>query len=369
MSFLKHFETLEDPRSHINRQHDLLDIIFLTISAVLSGAEGWEGIEEFGHIKLDWLKRSRPFEAGIPRHDTIARVISALSPEPLVNCFINWVNEVRHSHGQPTIAIDGKTLRRSHDGERKAALHLLSAYCSESGLVLAQAPSKGKKNEINTIPEVLELLEIKDSTITIDAMGCQKSIAQKIRSGKAHYVLALKGNQGKLHEEIKAWLHKAERENYQGIAYQEYDQIDKGHGRIEERYYRQLQVNDWVSHAKSWKDLKTVIQVKRIRHEKGKTTEETQLYISSLPLDAARAGKSIRSHWSIENRAHWVLDMSFNEDDSRIRRQHAPENIAAIRRFVMNLARLDTSIQRSMKRKRQMAGWDDDVRANLLFGA
>jgi len=368
MTFLDYFQELDDPRSHINRKHDLLDILFLTMSAILSGSEGWEGIEEFGQIKLSWLRKYRRFENGIPRHDTIARVISALEPEQLVSCFINWVNEVRSTHGQDIIAIDGKTLRRSHDGERKAALHLISAYCCNTGLVLAQAESKGKKNEIQTVPEVLDLLVLKDCTVTLDAMSCQKKIAEKIRRKKAHYVLALKGNQGKLNDEVKAWAHKMEREGFQGVSHQRFEQIESGHGRIEERYYRQFQVNDWLSQAHSWTDLTTIIEVRRVRHHKDKTSEETQYYISSLPLDAERAGKAIRSHWAIENSSHWVLDVTFSEDDCRIRRNHAPENMAAIRRFVMNLAKIDTSVQRSMKRKRQMAGWDDDIRSTLMFG-
>ncbi|HFE39499.1 MAG TPA: ISAs1 family transposase [Gammaproteobacteria bacterium] len=368
MNFLEHFQTLDDPRSHINRKHDLLDILFLTLSAILSGSEGWEGIEAFGQIKLDWLKKYRGFENGIPRHDTIARVISALEPEQFVQCFMNWVNEVRQANGQDVIAIDGKTLRRSHDGERKAALHLISAYCCETGLVLTQAESKGKKNEIKTVPDVLDLLALSGCTVTLDAMSCQKKIVEKIRAKGAHYVVALKGNQGNLEKEVKAWIHKLEREEFTGAAHQCFEQIEKGHGRIEERYYRQIIINDWLSAAVDWKDLTTLIEVKRTRHHKNKISNETQYYISSLPLDAVRAGKAIRSHWAIENRSHWVLDVTFSEDNSRIRRNNAPENMAAIRRFVMNLVKIDTTLQASMKRKRQMAGWDDEFRAKLLFG-
>lgn len=368
MNFLEHFQTLDDPRSHINRKHDLLDIVFLTLSAILSGSEGWEGIEAFGHLKLDWLKKYRRFENGIPRHDTIARVISALEPEQFVHCFMNWINEVRSANDQDVIAIDGKTLRRSHDGERKAALHLISAYCCKTGLVLTQAESKGKKNEIKTVPEVLDLLALSGCTVTLDAMSCQKKIVEKIRDKKAHYVIALKGNQGSLNKEVNAWIHKLERDHFKGVSYQSFEQIDSGHGRIEERYYRQFQVNDWLSEAGAWKDLTTIIEVRRIRHHQNEKSEETQYYISSLPLDAQRAGHAIRSHWAIENSSHWVLDVTFSEDSSRIRRNNAPQNMAAIRRFVMNLVKIETTIQASMKRKRQMAGWDDEFRDKLLFG-
>jgi len=368
MNFLEHFQTLDDPRSHINRKHDLLDILFLTISAILSGSEGWEGIEAFGHIKLDWLKKYRDFENGIPRHDTIARVISALDPEQFVFCFMNWINEVRNANGQDVIAIDGKTLRRSHDGERKAALHLISAYCCETGLVLTQAESKGKKNEIKTIPEVLDLLALNGCTVTLDAMGCQKKIVEKIRAKKGHYVIALKGNQGNLEKEVKAWIHKLKREDFKTVASDCFEQIETGHGRIEERYYRQIKINDWLTEAEDWIDLTTLIEVRRVRHHKNKISEETQYYISSLALDAEHAGHAIRSHWAIENSAHWVLDVTFSEDNSRIRRNNAPENMAAIRRFVMNLVKIDTTLQASMKRKRQIAGWDDEFRAKLLFG-
>ncbi|MGB5443953.1 MAG: ISAs1 family transposase [Psychromonas sp.] len=366
MSFIEHFNELEDSRSHINKKHDLLDVIFLTIVAIISGAEGWKDIKQFGDNKLNWLRKFRDFENGIPVDDTIARIISSLEPEALMKCFIKWVNEVREANGQSTIAFDGKTLRHSFDGDRKTALHSVSAYAVEQGLVLAQCKSKSKKNEVSTVMELIELLELKGNIITADAMHCLKKVAKAVDKKGGDYMLQVKNNQSKLNKEIQAFYHKTRRDSPELIRQGEFEQVNDGHGRIEQRTYTQLVVTDWLVQRKGWANFNTVIEVVRKRFIKDKTSTETAYYISSLPLNPRDAAKAIRNHWGIENSSHWVLDMTFREDESRIRRGDAPENMATFRRFAMNLARL-SPIKDSMKGKLKQAAWSDEVREKLIF--
>ncbi len=367
MSFISHFESLEDPRSHINKKHDLLDIVFLTVVAIISGAEGWKDIKQFGDSKLIWLRKFRAFEAGIPVDDTIARIISALEPEGLLQCFMSWVNEIRRTQGQSVIAFDGKTLCHSFDGDRKTALHSVSAYAVEQGLVLAQCKSLSKKNEVSTVMELIELLELEGHIVTADAMHCLKKVASAVTNKGGDYVLQVKGNQGKLSKEINAYFHKTRREEPDLIKANSLTLTNDGHGRIEQRTYTQLPVTNWLEQRKGWSNLNTVVEVTRIRHVKGIESNETAYYISSLPVDLPGISKAIRSHWAIENSSHWVLDVTFKEDDSRIRREDAPENMATFRRFAMNLARL-SPIKDSIKGKLKQAAWSDDAREKIIFG-
>jgi len=367
MSFINHFNTLEDTRSHINKKHDLLDVIFLTVVAIISGAEGWKDIKQFGDSKLTWLRKFRAFENGIPVDDTIARIISRLEPEALLTCFVAWVNELRESNSQSVIAFDGKTLRHSFDGDRKTAIHSVSAYAVDQGLILAQCKSKSKKNEVSTVMELIELLELKGSIITADAMHCLKKVTTAITKKKGDYVLQVKNNQSKLSNEIKAYYHKERRDNAAFVKQCTYETINDGHGRIEQRTYTQLPVNDWLEQRKGWANFNSIIEVVRQRFIGEKSSEETAYYISSLAVAPEQAAKSIRQHWGIENSAHWVLDMTFKEDESRIRRGDAPENMATFRRFAMNLARL-SPIKDSIKGKLKQAAWSDEVREILIFG-
>lgn len=367
MAFIDHFSTLEDTRSHINKKHNLFDVIFLTIVAILSGAEGWKDIKQFGDNKLDWLRNFRQFEAGIPVDDTIARIISALEPELLMSCFISWVNEIRQDNGQEVIAFDGKTLRHSFDGDRKTAIHSVCAYATEQGLVLAQSKSLSKKNEVSTVLELIELLELKGSVITADAMHCLKKTAKAITKKGGDYALQVKNNQGKLAREIKAYFHKVRRDEPELIESNRLELTNDGHGRIEHRSHVQLPVNDWLEQRKGWDKLTSVIEVTRTRYIGDKESVEVSYYISSLDIDLPQIARVIRKHWAIENSAHWVLDVVFKEDDSRIRRGDAPENMATFRRFAMNLARAST-IKDSIKGKLKQAAWSDEVREKLLFG-
>ena len=305
--FMSHFSNIPEPRIERCRQHELMDILFLSICAVLCGAEGWEEIEDFGRARLDWLKRYFQFKNGIPKHDTIARVLSRLDPSALQNSFISWVNAASQLTDGEVIAIDGKTVRRSFQtGNRKSAIHMVSAWACQNNMVLGQQKVSEKSNEITAIPALLELLELKGCIVTIDAMGCQTAIADSIINQGADYVLALKGNQGDLSEQVKQLF------DYDGetqLKEQTVEDIDAGHGRIETRRCRQIAINKkWLPSSERWPKLKTLIEITSTR-ECGETiTSEKRYYISSLALDAKKAADAVRSHWAVENKLHWVCN-------------------------------------------------------------
>lgn len=369
-NFITHFSVIEDPRIERCKKHALIDILFLSVCAVLTGAEGWEDIEDFGLAKLDWLRKYLPFENGIPKHDTIARVLSRLNAVSIQACFIAWVKEIAADASANIIAIDGKTARRSFSTkDRKNVLHMVSAWSCGHGLVLGQQKVDRKTNEITAIPKLLDLLDVKGCTVTLDAMGCQHKIVEHIIEKEAHYVIALKGNQGQLNEEVKAWFHVAEREKYKDIAYARHEETDAGHGRIEVRKCLQLEIaNDWLSDKEKWSSIKTVVRVDAERHIGEKVTSESRYYISSHQLNAKRLNHIIRNHWAVENTLHWTLDMTFREDESRIRRGNAAEVMNAFRKLALNIVKTNTTRKASMKRKLKMAALDDDFRAELLIG-
>lgn len=368
-SFLNHFESITDPRIDRCKRHNLLDILLLAISAVMSGAEGWEDIEDFGHVKLDWLKRYRSFEAGIPRHDTIARVISRLKSDEIEGAFQSWISSLIEKTGSDVIAIDGKTARRSFTTKgRKNALHTVSAWSCQNQLVLGQAAVDDKSNEITAIPELLNLLEIERSIITLDAMGCQQDIAKQIIRQKADYILALKGNHSGMQAELEAWWHKNEREGLSQENYAQHTDVCSGHGRIETRECQQLLIeSSWLAKEYRWAGLKSVIKITSETYEKttGKTTYETRWYISSLDLNAELALQAVRSHWQVES-MHWTLDMTFREDESRIRKGNGALAFNVMRKIALNLFKQDQSKSASMARKKKIAGLDDDFRSALL---
>ena len=365
MSFIDHFSIIEDPRKDINVKHDFLDVLFLTVSAVISGAEGWQDIEDFGRDKLDWLRQYRAFKNGIPVDDTIARIVRAIAPEQFNQAFINWVNEIRQDNGKEQIAIDGKTLRHSFDGDKQTALHSITAWSKSNGLVLAQSRSEGKKNENSSVLELLDTLNIDGAIVSADAMNTQKKIAAKILNNGGDYVLCVKNNHKKLKEEIAAYFHKIKRESPEHI--QHHEEIDAGHGRIEVRNYRQLRMSEWISEGNRWQGIQTVIEVTRKRIIDEQEQEETLYYISSLAPDIIQISGAIRGHWGVENSVHWVLDVTFKEDDSRIRKDDGAENVGIIRRFALNLSRLHPS-SISMRRKLKRAARVDEFRAELIFG-
>lgn len=369
-TFIENFSEIEDPRIERCKRHQLIDILFLSVSAVLTGAEGWEDIEQFGCIKLEWLRKYLPFENGIPKHDTIARVLSRIEPDAIQRCFIKWVQDIACESELDVVAIDGKTARRSFTTkERSNALHMVSAWSCSHGLVLGQQKVEGKSNEITAIPALLDLLDIEGACITLDAMGCQKDITKTIQAKKADYVIALKGNQGGLYEEVKAYFHKAYREKFADLEYAKSEETDSGHGRIETRACLQLNVDEsWLTKLKGWHGIKTVIEITSERHVADKIQTEVRYYISSLNLDAKRANLVIRQHWAVENSLHWTLDMTFREDESRIRRGNGAQVMNALRKVALNIVRNNTTRKASMKQKLKQASLDDDFRAELLLG-
>lgn len=369
-NFIGHFSIIEDPRIDRHKKHQLIDILFLSVCAVLSGAEGWEDIEDFGLAKLDWLRRYLPFENGIPKHDTIARVLSRLEPSQIQHCFVNWVQDIAQQSQMSVIAIDGKTARGSFKTKsRKDALHMVSAWSCGHGLVLGQQRVDSKSNEITAIPKLLDLLDIKGSTLTLDAMGCQHEIIDKIIQKGGDYVIALKGNQGTLHHDVKSWFQLAQQNKLKTLSSSHYEHTDSGHGRIEVRSCLQLEIeHDWLTDAEKWTSIKSVICVTSERHIGEKCTTEQRYYISSHSLNAERLNGIIRNHWGVENSLHWTLDMTFREDDSRIRRGNAAEVMNVFRKLALNTVKLNKTRKASMKRKLKMAALDDAFRAELLIG-
>jgi len=365
--FMSHFNSIPEPRLKRKRQHELLDILFLSISAVLCGAEGWEEIEDFGHAKLAWLQQFFPYKNGIPRHDTVARVLSRLDPTALQHSFMSWINAACELTDGEVVAIDGKTVRRSFKGgDRKSAIHMVSAWACQNNVVLGQRKVNEKSNEITAIPALLELLELKGSIVTIDAMGCQTAIADKITQQGADYVLALKGNQGNLSEEVNDLF---EQPAHAELKEQSAEEIDTGHGRIEKRICRQIQIaNKHLLEGHKWEKLKTIIEITSMREVRGSTTTEKRYYISSLALDAKKAASAIRQHWSVENKLHWVLDVTFREDESRIRRGNGAEVMSTLRRLTLNLLKTNTTSNASLKRKRKIAALDEKLRTELIKG-
>ena len=368
-TFLRFFDSISDPRIERCKKHNLIDILFLAISAVISGSEGWEDIENFGHIKLDWLRQYRSFDAGIPRHDTIARVICRLKASEIEQAFQGWVSSLIETTGCDVIAVDGKAARRSFSTkDRKNALHTVSAWSCQHQLVLGQVAVDAKSNEITAIPELLYMLDIENSIITLDAMGCQKEIAKQIIDQKADYILALKGNHSGMRKELEAWWHKLQREGFTEENYDEYTQTDSGHGRIETRTCRQTLINKkWLDKKYQWTGLNSIIEVKSDVHEKssGKETTETRWYISSLSLDAEQSLYAVRNHWQVES-MHWMLDMTFREDESRIRKGRGALAFNVMRKIAMGMFKQDETKSASIKAKKKMAALDDVYRSTLI---
>lgn len=362
--FMSHFSNIPDPRVERCKRHELMDILFLSISAVLCGAEGWEEIEDFGHARLDWLKKYFPFEEGIPKHDTIARVLSRLEPVALQNSFISWMNAACELTQGEVVAIDGKTVRRSFTkGDRKSAIHMVSAWACQNNMVLGQIKVNEKSNEITAIPALLHLLDIKGCIITIDAMGCQTAIAQTIIQQGADYVLALKGNQGDLSGEVKMLFEQPNLPLKEDVI----EDVDAGHGRVETRSCRQIKINQkWLPASARWPRLTSIIEIQATRDDGNTISTEKRYYISSLPLDAEKVLATVRGHWAVENKLHWVLDVTFREDESRIRRGNGAEVMSTLRRLTLNLLKQNTTSKASMKRKRKIASMDDALRSDLV---
>ena len=367
VSLLEHFSVIQDPRIDRRKEHKLIDIITIAILAVICGADAWTSVEEFGKAKYDWLSSFLELPNGIPSHDTFGRVFALLSAKAFQECFQRWVNDISELTQNQIIAIDGKTVRRSYDsGSGKKAIHIVSAWATANRIILGQVKTEEKSNEITAIPELLKLLELKGGIVTIDAMGCQKRIAALIREKNADYVLALKGNQSTLHEKTKAFFEAAEKTNFEKVEHDYYETSEKGHGRFEIRRYWLTSTVECLSDADKWKDLKTIGMVESTRAIDDQISSEIRYYISSLKQDAKKVATAVREHWGIENSVHWVLDVAFQEDLCRIRKDNGPENFSLLRRFALNLLRQDKSTKLGINSKRLRAGWDQGYLLSLL---
>ncbi|MGD1859340.1 MAG: ISAs1 family transposase [Leptolyngbyaceae cyanobacterium] len=365
---LDHFRDLEDPRVEYLVNYYLLDIIGLTICAVICGADTWVEIETYGRAKEEWLGQFLELPNGIPSHDTIARLFAALDPEALQKCFLRWVRSVAQLSAGTIIAIDGKTLRHSYDtGGGKGAIHMVSAWASQNRLVLGQLKVAEKSNEITAIPELLQVLDLHGCIVTIDAMGTQKAIAEQIIEAGGDYVLSLKGNQGHLHEDVEQLFTWAPQQAFQNIEHEFCQTLDGAHGRIEIRRHWLLGETAHLIDADLWAGLQRVGLVESERRLAGQPpTLERRYYLVSLDGGVEQFAQAVRSHWGIENQVHWVLDVAFNEDASRIRKDHAPENLALVRHVALNLLRQDAAAKGGIKNRRLRAGWDNDYLLSLL---
>jgi predicted transposase YbfD/YdcC len=369
------FATLTDPRRDHLKEHRLVDIVTIALCGVICGAEGWSAIETFGREKEDWLRTFLALPGGIPSHETFGRVFARLDPEEFRRCFLAWVRAVVGAPEQEVVAIDGKTSRRSHDrGAGKEALHLVSAWATGRGLVLGQVATDAKSNEITAIPVLLKLLDLEDAVVTTDAMGCQTAIAAQIVEQRADYVLALKDNHEKLHERVRQTFADADRAA--GTTLPLGDLIadtttNVGHGRLEQRRCRAIDDPAYLAYIdpdRAWPQLKSVVCIESTRRIGDTVSIEARHYLSSLPADAKALNAAIRSHWGIENRLHWVLDVTFHDDASRVRVGHAPENLAILRHLALNLLRQDRSSKGSVPTKRFRAALNDRYLRSLLAG-
>ncbi|WP_039778929.1 ISAs1 family transposase [Acaryochloris sp. CCMEE 5410] len=363
------FEELTDPRGGQGVQHPFVSIVVIGLLASLGGAQGWEDIETYGMSHQSWLSSFLSLPSGIPTADTYRRVFERISPAAFERSFQNWLDHVVTALGAQVIPIDGKQLRGSYDrNQDQSALHLVSAWASEYRLFLGQVKVEDKSNEITAIPALLELLDIAGCIITIDAMGTQHEIACRIQAKGADYVLALKENHPTLFEQVEQWFETAEANEFKGIEYSYDVRVEAGHHRREKRqvWAVSLQKMGPLYKQAQWKGLQSIVKVARTRHLWNKTTYEVMFYISSLPPIAQQLGKAIRQHWSIENQLHWVLDVTFGEDASRIRTGHAPENMAILKRWSINLLNQETSFKKSTRQKLKRASMDEAYMLKVL---
>ena len=367
-----HFADLDDPRIDRTKLHKLLDIVVIAICAVICGADDWVAVETFGNAKHGWFKKFLELPNGIPSHDTFGRVFGQLDPDQFGTCFHNWISAVSEITAGQVIAIDGKTLRRSHDKELgKRAIVMVSAWATANHLVLGQVKVDDKSNEITAIPELLRVLKISDCIITIDAIGCQKEIVADIVRRDADYVLALKDNQGNLYQDVELLFDDLEASGFSAYKYTQFRTVNKGHGRIEIRQCWTISDSDvlrCLRGTNDWQRLKAVMKVRAERRIGQKRTVEERYYITSLEGDAQRLLDCTRTHWHIENRLHWVLDIAFREDECRIRKECGAQNFAILRHIALNLLKQEKTAKMGIKGRRLKAGWDEGYLLKVLSG-
>lgn len=368
----EYFRELRDPRINRGKDHDLNTILTISICAVVCGADSYSDMEHFGKSKQAWFETFLTIPNGIPSHDTFSRVFALLDPDALSKCFASWTMALAQASKGEVIAIDGKTLRRSFDtASQKSAIHMVSAWASANGISLGQIKTEEKSNEITAIPKLLELLSLEGAIVTIDAMGCQKTIARRIIEKKADYVLALKGNQETLHADVKLFLDDAIEHDFghHGSTHDCATTVNGGHGRIEQRRIWCCGDVAWLSAHHAWPGLKSIGVVESSVTDKRskETRSERRYFISSLDgRDAKLFGSVVRSHWAIENGLHWILDVAFREDESRVRIGHGAANLSLLRRMALNVLKQEKTLKRGIKGKRLRAGWDNDYLLKAL---
>jgi predicted transposase YbfD/YdcC len=363
--FLEYFKDFPDSRQRAKVIYPFEEVLLLCLLAVLGGAETFVDIARFGEKKISLLRRFRPFRDGTPSHDHLGDIFATLDAAEFQRCFVAWVAALTGTAAD-VIAIDGKTLRRSYQKKgAQAPIHMVSAFAARQRLVLGQVKVADKSNEIVAIPKLLDLLAIEGSIVTIDAMGCQRAIAGKIVEKKADYVLALKGNQGTLREDVELFAAEQKANGFQDTKVSRHETVDGDHGRIETRTYTAIHDVAWLQERHDWPGLKQVVMVESTREMGEKIERETRFYITSLVWLASQLGPVIRSHWAVENSLHWVMDMIFRDDECRIRTNHAPANFTTLKHMAHNLIRKAPG-KDSMRLKRKVAGWDDDFLASLI---
>lgn len=369
---MRFFRLLPDPRA-ANVRHRLVDILVMALCAMICDADGWDDIEDFVRVKADWFTRFLDLRHGVPSADTFRRVISRLDPQAFEQCFINWMQAVVQQSAGRLLAVDGKSIRRSFEQswDKIGMAHMVSVFCGRNGLSLAQLKSEGKGNELAAIRQLLGLVDLRGATVSIDAIGCQKDIAAQIIDAGGDYLLAVKENQKTLHRRVQVEMDDLIRSRFKGVWHDHHQDTDAGHGRIEGRQVWATDQLGWLKQAADWPRLKSVVVVQAQREVIGQEpTVERRYYISSLAPDAALLGQAIRGHWGIENGLHHVLDVSFHEDDSRIRRGHGAQNTSRLRRIALNLLKRADHLtkRKSIKGRRKIAGWDHQFLLRLITG-
>ena len=362
-----HFGELKDPRAAHSIEHQLIDILIITICATICGANDWEAIAQYGRTKQEWLKTWLELPNGIPSADTFNRVFARLKPAELQKCFMGWMQAVQELTAGELINIDGKTLRGATEaGNSRSLIHMVSVWSASQRLVLGQIKVSEKSNEITAIPPLLKLLAIRGCLVSIDAMGCQTEIAKTIVEQGADYVLALKGNQGELHTDVAQLFTAARKQNFRNIEHQFHSTVSTGHGRIETRRYWTMGDTEYLIGAHKWSGLKSIGMVESQREMNGKVSIEQRYYILSIHSDVQRFATAVRSHWSIENQLHWILDVGFGEDAAQSCSGSSAENLAVIRHIGINLLSRDKESKVGVKTRRLQAGWDDNYLKTVL---
>ena len=367
--WLSQFSKLNDPRGRQGCEHAFLSIVLIAILATIGGAAGWEDIELYAESHQAWLETFLDLKNGFPKADTYRRVFERINPDELQECFLGWVKQIVEATGAQVIPIDGKNLKGSYDRNKKqSSLQMVSAWASENKLMLGQVKVDSKSNEIKAIPALLNLLDITGCIITIDAMGTQTAVAEQIVNKGADYVLCLKANHPTLHNQVRTWFENAMAKGFQGIEHSYEQRVEAGHHRKENRQVFAVAISEMgeLYQVEQWAGLQTVVMVIRVRKLWNKTTREVMFYLSSLAANAVVIGRAIRTHWGIENQLHWVLDMTFGEDDSRIRNLNGPENFSLLRRMAISLLNQETSTKRSLRQKMKRASMNTNYMIEVL---